>query len=96
MTLRVSAILKKRLFVVKNKEIMFLFEYPKVAYYDTVIGYNELSKTLNRPVASVRNSICAIKRYNKGHKKNKKEMIVRDNSGKKYLLIMESMLNEGK
>ena len=79
-----------------NKEIAFLFTIDPVNYYNTAIGIVELAGILDRPVSSVRNSINAIKRYNKTHRKNKKELIVKDKDGNKYLLITENEMKEGK
>lgn len=80
----------------KNKELIFIFTEDPVNYYNTALGYTELAEILGRPVASVRNSVSSIRKYNKTHRKNKKELIVKDKNGNKYLLITETELKEGK
>ena len=80
----------------KNKELIFIFTANPVDYYDTALGYMELAEILGRPVASVRNSVSSIRKYNKTHRKNKKELIVKDKDGNKYLLITENEMKEGK
>ena len=80
----------------RNKELIFIFTTDPMNYYDTALGYGELAEILSRPVTSVRNSINNIEKYNKLHKKNKKELIVKDKNGNKYLLVTETELKEGK
>ena len=80
----------------RNKELIFMFTTSPMNYYNTALGVQELAQILNRPVASVRSSINRVVKYNRTHKKNKKELIVKDKNGNKYLLITETELKEGK